>query len=74
MDHTSLVILGSEENNENVGGVRGSKHLTGNAIDINMLNTGNKVTNGYKKMVLSMVSYTMDTNQILLTLILIQLK
>ena len=30
----------SEEKNENVGGVRGSKHLTGNAIDINMLNTG----------------------------------
>ena len=30
----------SEDNNENVGGVRGSKHLTGNAIDINMLNTG----------------------------------
>ena len=30
----------SEEKNENVGGVRGSKHLTGNAIDINMLNPG----------------------------------
>ena len=30
----------SEEKNENVGGVRGSKHLTGNAIDIDMLNPG----------------------------------
>ena len=30
----------SEEKNENVGGVRGSKHLTGNAIDIDMLNAG----------------------------------
>lgn len=30
----------SEEKNEKEGGVRGSKHLTGNAIDINMLNTG----------------------------------
>ena len=25
---------------KDVGGVRGSKHLKGNAIDINMLNTG----------------------------------
>ena len=30
----------SEEKNEDVGGVRGSKHLTGNAIDIDMLNPG----------------------------------
>jgi LAS superfamily LD-carboxypeptidase LdcB len=30
----------SEEKNEDVGGVRGSKHLTGNAIDIDMLNSG----------------------------------
>ena len=30
----------TDDNNKDVGGVRGSKHLTGNAIDIDMLNTG----------------------------------
>ena len=60
---------------KDVGGVRGSKHLTGNAIDINMLNTGPGdewiQKNGASKYGFIYNGYKPDSS---LTLTLIQLK